>query len=227
MKEYPFETLVAKQMPEDHDFMAWKLLYDVYHTEEGWIPANPHEMANDYYDMSVLFRVGVYTTMDWTFPEIEVKKRGKMETWPEEFVPAGSLIAHQRILRWPSVFMFIREYENIGVGAQIEQGRHVGEASHLVIHRRFRDVGLTGEGGVESGGIAVMIYKKQKELCELFGIKKVYTATTSRLMRVMRNRGLPFETIKKKTIKDLVTGKPVRIEVAVIETDKFNPRKAA
>lgn len=215
---YPFETLFAKQMPEDHDFMAWKLIYDVYCTEEQWIPPNPLGLASDLYDTSVLFRIGVYTTVDWTFPETKFTKKGKAEILPEQFVPKGSLVGHQRIIRWPSVFMMIKEYENIGVGAMVEQGRHIGEASRLVVHRRFRDVGLS-----DGGGVAPLIYRKQKEVCKFYGIDRVYTATTSRLMRVMRSRGLPFVTIKKQKISDTLTGKPVSIEIAVIEMDELYP----
>ena len=206
-------------MPEDHDFMAWKLIYDVYHHEEKWIPANPLGLAKDCYDRNVLYRVGVYTTIDWTFPETKVNKRGKEEVLPEEFVPKGSLIAHNRVIRWPSVFMFVEEYENIGIGSLVEQGRHVAEASRLVIHRRFRDIGLSDNGG----GVSVLTYKKIKELCKFYGIKKLYTATTGRIMRTLRNRGLPFETVKKQKTRDLLTDKPVSIEIGVIDMQNFCP----
>lgn len=218
MDIYPFETLVTKQMPEDHDFMAWKLIYDVYHTEEKWIPKNQLGLAKDCYDKNVLFRVGVYTTIDWKFPEIEVKKRGNNVILPSEFIPKGSLIAHHRIIRWPSIFMFVEEYENIGIGLLIEQGRHVAEGSRLVVHRRFRDIGLS------YGGVAFLVFKKLKELCDLHGIKRFYTATTSRLMRVIKGRGLNFEIIKKQKIRDLLTGQDVSIEVGVMDMERFFPK---
>ena len=100
----------------------------------------------------------------------------------------------------------------------IEQGRHIGEGSRMVVHRRFREVGLS-----EGEGVAILIYKKQKELCKFFGIKRLYIATTGQLMRVLRSRGLPFETVKKQKIHDLLTGKPVSIEIAILEMDTIYP----
>lgn len=224
MEEYPFKSLVTKAMPEEHNFMAWKLIYDVYHTEEKWIPPNQFGLATDSYDKSVLCRVGVYTQIDWEFPKEEIRKAGgKIEVLPKEFIPAGSLIAHQRIIRWPSIFMFVEEYEDIGIGLKVEQGRHVGEASRMVIHRRFRTVGLSNDEGLVSGGVAILVYAKQKELCEFHGIKIIYTATTSAQMRLLRNRGLPLEKIKKQKIIDAATGKSVSIEVDVMKLEEFHP----
>ncbi len=223
MAGYPFESLEVKQMLGEHKYMALGLIYKVFHDEEKWIPKNSLGLAQDVYDKDVLSRVGVYTTVDWKFPKIEVKRKGKVEIWPEEFVPKGSLIGHQRLIRWPSIFMFVEEYENIGIGVPVIQGSHVGEVSRMVIHRRFRDIGLSNMEGIVSGGVAMLVYRKQKELCEFHGINTLYTATTSVQMRLLRSRGLPLKQIKKAKITDCETGKPVSIEVDIMKLNEFNP----
>jgi|GEM_PF-6984330 len=179
--------------PEEKEAM-FRLRHAVYCDEMNWVQSSPDGLEKDDYD-------------DWTSAYIGT------------FTTENELVACQRIIRSPHVFMVDegREYQNIGKGLPIIKSSETAEISRLTIKKEYR---LFREEGKRWTGLATATmetYLGMYLYCVTHGIRYLYVGASRQFMINVRRRFYPIKIISE--YKEMEDG--CLVEVGMIDWRKF------
>lgn len=158
-------------------FEIYRFRWEQYCKRFGWVqPPYPQlEMEIDPFDEHVFFHYGIYDEED-------------------------RLIAYQRIIRYPSPFMYDYAYDGLSRGVKLDLGPQAAEVSRLVVDPIWQKKALSRD--FKGHNVTAMVYRESYRICKEEGIRDLYLATTQGIIATGKVRGFPFDLICEKALSN-------------------------